>query len=101
MAAVRWTASAARDLEAILDFKAEQSAASAERLVRKLDKKVRLYAKWPRMGGHYPGLPEHIRCMLVEKLIVFYREHDRGILLLRILHGSRDIPAHFEDDPGE
>ncbi len=37
-----------------------------------------------------PGFPNHL---------VFYRPVDKGIEVLRVLHGARDIEAVFEESP--
>jgi toxin ParE1/3/4 len=31
------------------------------------------------------------------RYLVFYRKHNDGVLILRVIHGSRDLPALFND----
>ena len=57
--------------------------------------------RFQRLGNHSmmdeqrPDLGEGIRQFTVASYIVFYRPQSTGIEVVRVVHGSRDIPALF------
>jgi toxin ParE1/3/4 len=92
MAEVVWTSPAYSDLAGILDFLVERNLSAARRFKETLDQKSQLYGGQPEMGSLFPGLDEQVRFFLVRPYVVFYRPLDDGIVILRIIHGRRDIP---------
>jgi toxin ParE1/3/4 len=46
-------------------------------------------------------LSEGLRSFPVGDYLVFYREADQGIEIVRVLHGSRDIAALFPAEDSE
>jgi toxin ParE1/3/4 len=62
---------------------------------------VRL-ASMPAMGAAYDALSPSLRGMRrfrvenFEDYLIFYRPVDRGIEVVRVIHGARDIEAIFE-----
>jgi toxin ParE1/3/4 len=72
-----------------------QSRSIALRFLDKIDDKVKLLAENPHAGEARPDLGANVRGFPVANYIIFYRPLDDGIEVLRILHGSRDIPRVF------
>ncbi|MDA0590234.1 MAG: type II toxin-antitoxin system RelE/ParE family toxin [Planctomycetota bacterium] len=95
MAEVKWTSPAQSDLASILDFLVERNVSAARRFTETLDQKSQLYAGQPEMGSLYPGLDGDARFFLVQPYVVFYRPLPDGIVILRIIYGTRDIPSHL------
>ena len=54
---------------------------------------TQLYGTQPEMGERRPDLGRKVRHFPVGDYVVFYRPIEGGVELLRVLHGSRDIPA--------
>lgn len=72
----------------------------AERVVRTIKGKCAKVAAASSTGKPRQELGAHIRSFSLWSFMVFYREVDDGILVVRILHGARDItPEAFHDDP--
>jgi toxin ParE1/3/4 len=51
------------------------------------------------MGRPRDELGAGVRSVVVGRYVVFYRFTDTELVVLRIIHGSRDIPSEF-GDPG-
>jgi toxin ParE1/3/4 len=93
------TAAAEQDSEEILAFLLDQSEATARRFVADLDALCRLLASQPGIGRPRDDLGPGVRSRVVGYHVLFYRATPDTLTVLRIIHGSRDIPAAF-GDPG-
>ncbi len=76
---------------------AVDSPTAADRLMTRIDDKCRLYATHPHMGALRPDLGPQVRCFSVGNYVVIYRPIEDGIVVLLVIHGSRDIPTVFRD----
>jgi len=92
----RLTPEASRDLEEIADFLAEDDAFAAARLVDAIEEKCRALAAMPGMGRARDEFAPGLRSSLSGRYLVFFRPVDDGIQVIRIVHGSRDLPKLFE-----
>tara|TARA_R110002111_G_scaffold164386_3_gene230578 strand:+ start:32276 stop:32590 length:315 start_codon:yes stop_codon:yes gene_type:complete len=63
----------------------------------RIGEKCQAYARQPEMGELRSELGEEIRCFPVGSYVIFYRPIEKGILLVAIIHGARDIPAVFRN----
>lgn len=99
MGTIHRSPQARADLVAIGDDVAKrmQSLASANRVLEAIEQKLKLLARHPFAGQARPDLQPNVHCFPVGKYdyVIFYRPLDDGIELLRVLHGSRDIPRIF------
>ena len=72
---------------------------AAHRFFDELEEKLALYATQPEAGRARPELSEDLQSDLRSfpfgRYIIFYRLTDNGIAVVRVLHGSRDIPSLF------
>lgn len=95
MIPTEWSEASRRDRLIYLDWYAEYSTASAERMARKLLSQTRLLSRFPRLG-HLTSSAEtyHLPIAGTPLLIVYRIEQDR-ILILRILHSAQDWPGRF------
>jgi toxin ParE1/3/4 len=91
------TAQAEQDLLEAWGTVARRSVERADRLTEAIDEKCRLVARFPEMGRERVELAPGVRSTLVEKYVIFYRVIDDGIEVLRVVHGSRDIPRLFRE----
>jgi len=74
---------------------AQDDAAAADRQLDRIEERCRLHATQPETGTLRPDLGENVRCFSVDQYVVFYRPHAEGIVLLMVLHGSRDVSPLF------
>jgi toxin ParE1/3/4 len=99
MNAVRKLPGAQNDLLEIWLHIAADSRRHADHFLDRLDEKMRLLAASPRMGRLRPELSAGLRSFPVDDYVVFYREADQAIEIVRVLHSARDIEAIFRDSP--
>ena len=94
---------AQQDLNEIAQYILEDNLKAALRFVDAVEKTCTELRKMPDMGHAFatrnPSLKD-MRIMRVSKVyssyLIFYRQTKRGIEVIRILHGARDLPALFE-----
>ncbi len=83
------------DLLDIWEFIAENSPDRADEFLDRLVGKLQTLALHPGMGKRREELLAGLRSFPMGNYVVFYREIDDGIDVIRILHGSRDIEEIF------
>lgn len=76
---------------------ASDNPVAAARLLDRIDEICRLLATQPGMGRPRPDLHPGVRSFPVGSYVIFYRQVTEGIQVLRVMHGARDIPPHFEN----
>lgn len=97
MARLTITAAARSDLREIRDQISKDDADAAVRVIKRLRDRARLLAESPRMGRQRGGdLRSGLRSFPVGSYVLFYRPRSDGIVLIRVLHGARDLPALFQ-----
>lgn len=95
----RFTVPASRDLEAIVDYVAEQSSIDrAEALLQQVNAKCQRLAQFPGMGRKRDELAAGVRSWPVESYLIVYRMIDQGIEILRVVSGYQDLTALFEEN---
>lgn len=99
MATVTRTPEARADLvEILLDLRG-RNPLFADRFEADLEQKCELLAQFPLMGRSRDELAPSLRSILVKPYVVFYRPlpDDQGVVIIRVLHGHRDLPAFFNE----
>ena len=91
MAEIIRSPAALRDLDEIWDYIAQDNVAAADKLLRRIHERSELVAKQPFSGHTRPEFGQNIRCFIVGNYVVFYRPFPRGIEIIRVVHGARDI----------
>ena len=93
------TPTAQRDLDEIFDYIAVQSCrpATAEKIIREIGEKCRLYASQPHIGTARPDLGEGLRVFAHKRYVIIYRPLEDGIEVLRVVDGARDYPSLFRN----
>lgn len=90
---------AERDLDSIGDYAAERSDSldTAYRVLDAIEETIQFVAKHPNAGQARPDLDGTVCHFPVKayNYVVFYRPSPGGIELVRVLHGSRDVPNVF------
>lgn len=89
------------DLEDIADYIAEQAGDDRARIfLRKIYSQMQIYASQPKAGRNRDELKQGMRSFVHNRYVVFYQPVKDGIMIIRVLHGSRDLNAidYDEDD---
>jgi toxin ParE1/3/4 len=69
----------------------------ADRVIQLVAQRFDLLAAHPRAGRSRADLRPGIRVFPVGDYLLLYREAVPGIVIVRVLHGSRDVEALFHD----
>ena len=91
-----WTDPAVADLEAVRAFIAQDSASNARRFLDRLFEAVERLESFPKLGRQVPEARDdqpEVREILFQSYRVIYKPAENRILLLAVLHGSRDLGA--------
>lgn len=88
------------DLEDIADHIAADHATHALRFVRELREQCRRIADHPLAWRLRPELGERIRACPYRRYVIFFEYHGHSIIIVRILHGARDMATIWHDDEG-
>lgn len=87
-----WTEPAIQDLESIRAYIAKDSEYYAIRFVDKVIEAIDGLQDLPLRGRSVPEAEEeNIRELVFQNYRIIYRVEDRRILILTIIHGSRDL----------
>jgi toxin ParE1/3/4 len=95
MTTVRKLPQAEEDLLAIWLHIGCDSPDHADRYLDVLEGKLHLLAGAPGLGRLHTDLADGLRGFPVDEYVIFYREADDGIEVVRVLHGARDIESLF------
>ena len=98
MAQIQRTRLAEVDLLEIWTYIAENSFEAAEDVVRAIAQKCQDCAEFPGMGCRRDELSPGLRSVVMGSYLIFYRPLEDGIRLMRVAHGSRDLPSLFDQD---
>lgn len=93
---------AIQDLEDIYDYLASKNLDAAENFVDNVEQKCQTLAQFPNMGKGYENLLPQLRGVPLSNYVIFYRQLQNGIEVVRILSGYRDFENIFSgEDNGE
>ncbi|MFI5301189.1 MAG: type II toxin-antitoxin system RelE/ParE family toxin [Polyangiales bacterium] len=94
---IEWTERALADLREIDEYIAADSPAAAERWIARLIAKAEAAAHAPLAG---PRVPERasasVREVFLKTYRIVYRVRERGILVLTVFEGHRELPSDVE-----
>lgn len=92
----RLTRSAVRDLEAIWEYIANDSPTAADGVLDSLYERLVLLGKNPLLGEGRRELQPGMRSFSVGNHVIYYQPTGKhGILVVRVLHGARDVRSEF------
>ncbi|UFP96503.1 type II toxin-antitoxin system RelE/ParE family toxin [Gloeobacter morelensis] len=99
MAAFRLTELAVQDLRAVGRYtEATWGRAQRNNYLAKLDACFELLAQEPQLGRVCDDIRPGYRKYHVGRHLIFCRERDTGLKIIRVLHERMDIVSHLEDD---
>jgi toxin ParE1/3/4 len=92
----RLTVPASRDIEAIIDYVADNSSFdAAEHLLNRINNQCKRLASFPSMGRKQDELARNVRSFPIDDYLIFYRAIEEGIEVLRVVSGYRDLRVLF------
>ncbi len=95
-------AQAIQDALEIWDYiEAQSGEERANTQIYRIEQVLQTLAEHPGMGRSRSELLPNLRSHPVGRYVIFYVPLADGIRVVRILHGSRDVDAIFEDDEGQ
>jgi toxin ParE1/3/4 len=85
------------DLAEIWAYIAEDSPEQADGFADLVATKFETLARRPGVGRRRPELVPDLRSFAVGRYVIFYLPISHGVEIIRVLHGSRDIEAIFDE----
>lgn len=92
MPRLRYSAASKEDLKEIARFIAKDKPVAARQWVAKLREKCRLTAKHPDIGDDRRDLGDGIRSTYVGRYIIYFREKDGTLEIVRVVPGDLEFP---------
>jgi toxin ParE1/3/4 len=89
----RLAALARCDLQELSKYIGKRNPAAAENLLGEIFNRFELIGSQPAIGAPREDLLEGMRHTVVGRYVIYYRSTNKGVDILRVIHGSRDIDA--------
>jgi toxin ParE1/3/4 len=84
------------DLLQIYRHLSSQSPAGAASIAREIARKFQNLSDFPFIGRERSSLAQGLRSIVVYPYVVFYMVDRDAIVIVRVLHGHRDIDSEFQ-----
>lgn len=97
MARLHFSARVYDDLLRIRDFIGIDSPLNAGRFVDRLEKECRKLAQTPFLGRKRSELASDLRSIAFGSYVIFYRATSSDVLIIAIIHGSRNLEKALKD----
>ena len=95
---VRYTIKADADLSSIWSYLTENGSESrAYEFNSRIHRRIQQAALFPFSGAPRPHLAQHMRVLFYQKYAIYYLPGAEEIIVVRVLHGARDIAAIAEE----
>lgn len=82
-------------MEDIWVYIAQHNADAADALLEKFRLLFASLSKTPGVGRRRPDLRSDLRSFAVGRYVIFYRELEPSIEIVRVLHGAMNLPEQF------
>ena len=89
------TNKAETDLDEIWLWIAEDNIKAAEDTIERIEAAENRLGQFPELGQARPDLSEGVRHWPVGSYLILYRIEADHVLIVRVIHGARDLPALF------
>jgi len=86
------------DLAEIWAYIAQDSPRHADTFAGRINRGFQMLARRPEIGRARPELLTGLRSFPVGHYVIFYLPRSRGIEVVRVLHGSRDLNPFFQQE---
>jgi len=87
---------AKQDIDEIWSYIAEDNETAADRVVDSLFRQFEILAANPRIGRRRQEFRLDYRSIACDEYVIFYRVGDPDLLIVRILHGRRNLARILE-----
>ncbi len=85
------------DIEAICDYIAKDSPAAADRLDLRMHTTIEMLSQFPRMGHSRQDVSDkRYLFWTVGTYVIAYRMQGKQLIVVRVLHGARNIRKLFD-----
>lgn len=101
MPRLHYSDAARSDLYEIAAHIAEDSQTAAGRVVANLERACLSIAQQPGIGRKRPDLAPDLNGFPVGNYVIFYEKTGDVVVIVRVLHGARDLPALFAPNPAD
>ena len=91
MSRVLKTVQAEEDLHEIWAYVAGDDPTAADKLIGEFDRTFRLLGNHPKMARERPRVLPSIRSLRLGNYLIFLVEEGKGIKIVRVLHGARNL----------
>ncbi|MEO5338311.1 MAG: type II toxin-antitoxin system RelE/ParE family toxin [Magnetospirillum sp. WYHS-4] len=91
----RYTSGALHDLAEIGGYIAKDNKREAERFINRIKDKCREIAASSEMGRLREAFGSGVRTFPVGNYLIFYKPTRSGVIVLRIIHGARNLLEAF------
>jgi plasmid stabilization system protein ParE len=97
MSEVVWTPQATAELEEILYYirVSDGRPLTVQRLAERLFELIDQHARGEALGHQHVAAPENWSYFQFKRWLIFYQPHPRGIEIMRVVDGARDLPQQF------
>jgi toxin ParE1/3/4 len=86
------------DLAGIWDYLFEESSElTATQFLERIEARIGQAARFPFSGAPRPHLSKGLRVLFHERYAIYYLPGEEEIVIVRVLHGARDIAAIAEE----
>lgn len=93
---IEWTFAAQTDLRQIHAYISRDSRVYAARMIARIRQSVETMSLFPESGSAVPEFEEReLREIFVQNYRIIYRIEERGLTILTIIHGARNLPDVF------
>jgi toxin ParE1/3/4 len=96
--AIVLTPAAQADLVDIWAYIAADSSSQADRLLALIDSKFQSLSRQPGLGKDRDELSPGLRSFPVGSYVIFYIQDSGSLLIVRVLHGARDVELQFREE---
>lgn len=86
------------DLTLIWVYYAEKSERAAKRIRQEISSKYSILLQFPQAGRTRDEIQKGLRSFPVGNYVIFYREIEDGIEIVRVLHSAQDTQGFFLSD---
>jgi len=95
MSKILRTSRAELDLAEIWSYIARDNPDAADRLIRRIDERLRLLLDNPTLGDSMERFRAGLRATAVGNYVIYYRSVEKGIEVYRVLHAARQREDHL------
>ena len=89
------TLAAEQDLSEIATYLDARSETAADTVLGDIEATCELLGEHPGVGRHRDELGPGVMSVPTGRYVIFYTEQDDAVVILRVLHGHRDITTSF------